>query len=52
MSGLCIILLQESKYVVLPRHIPIMVKKKEDGPYWPHLMKQAKVSIKMLRKQW
>ncbi|KAK2184888.1 hypothetical protein NP493_249g04016 [Ridgeia piscesae] len=33
---------EESKYVVLPRHIPIMVRKKEDGPYWPHLMKQAK----------
>lgn len=32
----------ESKYAVWPRNIPVVVVKKEDGPYWPRLLKENK----------
>lgn len=30
---------EKSKYVVLSRHIPVVVVKKEGGPYWPRMLK-------------
>jgi len=32
---------ENSKYAVLSRHIPIVVVKKESGPYWPRLLKRT-----------
>ncbi|ELT99588.1 hypothetical protein CAPTEDRAFT_175529 [Capitella teleta] len=31
---------EESKYSVLPRNIPILLMRKESGPYWPRLTKE------------
>jgi prostaglandin-E synthase len=28
-----------STYAILPRHIPMIIRKKESGPYWPRLLK-------------
>ncbi len=45
-SKLQIYFFQESKYAVLPRNIPMMLKKKDEGPYWPRLLKvKQKVSF-------
>ena len=30
---------QESKYGVNARNVSFVIKKKESGPYWPHLLK-------------
>jgi len=30
---------EKSKYTVLSRHIPMVIFKKESGPYWPRLLK-------------
>jgi len=30
----------DSKYTVMPHHIPFVIKKKEAGPFWPRLLKQ------------
>ncbi|XP_013390948.1 prostaglandin E synthase 3 [Lingula anatina] len=30
---------EESKYTVQARNIPMVIKKKESGPYWPRLIK-------------
>jgi hypothetical protein len=30
----------ESKYTVLPRNIPMILIRKESGPYWPRLFKE------------
>jgi len=32
---------EKSKYAVLPRHIPMVIVKKESGPYWPRLLKDT-----------
>merc|ERR1711976_4156 len=32
---------EESKYTVFPRNIPMLIVKKEDGPYWPRLLKDT-----------
>lgn len=32
----------QSKYVILPRHIPMVIRKKETGSFWPRLLKEAK----------
>lgn len=29
---------QESKFAVLSRHIPMVIKKEDGGPYWPRLL--------------
>ena len=40
--------LQKSKYAVLSRHIPMVIVKKEEGPYWPRLLKDmTKVSFNL-----
>ncbi|KAL5007183.1 hypothetical protein ScPMuIL_015989 [Solemya velum] len=31
----------QSKYTVLPRNVPFVLIKKEDGPYWPRLFKDT-----------
>lgn len=31
----------QSQYAVLPRHIPMIIRKKESGAYWPRLLKQT-----------
>lgn len=37
---------QESKYTVLPRNVPFVIKKKEEGHFWPRLIKdKVKVGI-------
>ncbi|KAK3108237.1 hypothetical protein FSP39_003844 [Pinctada imbricata] len=38
----------ESKYVVLPRNIPFVIKKKEEGEFWPRLIKE-KVKIHWIK---
>jgi len=41
--------IQESNYAVLPRHVTLVLKKKEatEGHFWPRLLKEkAKVSEK------
>ena len=30
----------DSKYGVMPRNIPMVIKKKEEGPFWPRLLKE------------
>jgi len=30
---------EESKWVVRPRYVDFLIKKKESGPYWPRLLK-------------
>lgn len=32
----------QSKYAVLPRHIPMVIRKKDTGSFWPRLMKDSK----------
>jgi len=32
---------ESCKYVVLSRHIPLVIVKKEGGPYWPRLLSDA-----------
>jgi len=32
---------EKSRYCILPRHIPMVIFKKEGGPYWPRLLKDA-----------
>merc|ERR1711893_360604 len=32
---------EESKYTVFPRNIPMLIVKKEEGPYWPRLLKDT-----------
>jgi len=32
---------EKSKYAILPRHIPMVIVKKEGGPYWPRLLKDS-----------
>ena len=32
---------EKSKFAILPRHIPMIVVKKESGPYWPRLLKDS-----------
>ncbi|XP_060066944.1 prostaglandin E synthase 3-like [Ylistrum balloti] len=32
----------DSKYKVLPRNVPCVIKKKDDGEFWPRLTKDAK----------
>jgi len=32
---------EKSKYGVLSRHIPMVIFKKEGGPYWPRLLKDS-----------
>ena len=39
---------QESKYAVLPRNIPMMLKKKEEGPYWPRLLKEKQKVVQKI----
>jgi len=33
---------EESKYFLKERVIEFLIKKKEDGPYWPHLLKDKR----------
>lgn len=32
---------EKSKKVVLSRHIPMALMRKEEGPYWPRLLKSS-----------
>jgi prostaglandin-E synthase len=32
---------EKSKYAILPRHIPMVIVKKESGPYWQRLLKDT-----------
>lgn len=32
---------EKSKFAILPRHVPVVVVKKEGGPYWPRLLKET-----------
>jgi prostaglandin-E synthase len=32
---------EQSTYAVLPRHIPMIVRKKEPGEYWPRMLKET-----------
>jgi prostaglandin-E synthase len=32
---------EKSKYAVLSRHIPMVIVKKDGGPYWPRLLKDT-----------
>merc|ERR1711976_756521 len=32
---------EESKFTVFPRNVPMLIVKKEDGPYWPRLLKDT-----------
>jgi prostaglandin-E synthase len=32
---------EKSKFVVLPRHIPMVIVKKDGGPYWPRLLHET-----------
>ncbi|XP_048756972.1 uncharacterized protein LOC125667491 isoform X1 [Ostrea edulis] len=39
---------KESKYTVLPRNVPFVIKKKEEGHFWPRLIKD-KVKVHWIR---